>query len=34
VGNGHFSQAAAFVAAHPAANAHEKSQRLDWSLAS
>jgi len=34
VGNGHFSQAAAFVAEHtPAAGAHEKSQRLDWSLA-
>ncbi len=34
VGNGHFSQAAAFVAQHaPMASGHEKSQRLDWSLA-
>jgi uracil-DNA glycosylase len=40
VGNGHFSKAAAFVAQHAQAGqdahasaAHEKSQRLDWSLA-
>ncbi len=34
VGNGHFSQAAAFVATRAAAVAQQKGQRLDWSLAS